>query len=90
MTYGIHSWNQKGFKISVPKFTQHGYQWGNQENTGEKVNYLDMTIWHDGTQWQSKLYDKKEELVIKGLKINKFPHIQSKITTRCKYGCITH
>ena len=50
---------------------------------------LDMTIWHDGTQWQSKLYDKKAELISKGLKINKFPHVQSKITTKCKYGVIT-
>merc|ERR1711959_811047 len=62
---------------------------GEPESMGEKVHYLDMTIWHDDTQWQSKLYDKKEELVIKGLKINKFPHIKSKITTRRKYGCIT-
>jgi len=59
------------------------------ESTGEKVNYLDMTIWHDDTLWQSKLHDKKEELVIRGLKINKSPHIKSKRTTRCKHGCIT-
>ena len=48
-----------------------------------------MTIWLDGSRWQSKLYDKKAELVMKGLKINKYPHPKSMITTKCKYGVIT-
>ena len=56
---------------------------------GKTVNYLDMTIWHDANQWQSKLYDTKAELINKGLEINKFPHAPSMITTKCKYGVIT-
>jgi len=49
-----------------------------------------MTIWWDGAQkkWQSKLYDKKEELVNKGLKINKFSHLESILPANCKYGVI--
>ena len=37
----------------------------------------------------SKLYDKKIELVAKGLKLNKFPDPESKLSMRCKYGVIT-
>ena len=39
---------------------------GTPESMGKTVNYLDMTIWHDANQWQSKLYDKKAELINKG------------------------
>ena len=58
-----------------------------------------MTIWHkdshkDGTkmatgEWHSKLYDKKVQMIAKGMKLNKFPHPDSKLSTRCKYGVIT-
>merc|ERR1712167_54486 len=47
-----------------------------------------MAIWYDKT-WHSKLYDKRVELVAKGLKLNKFPHPESKLSSRCKYGVIT-
>ena len=62
------------------------------EHQGKSVNYLDMTIWctnGDDNRWHSKLYDKKVGLVAKGLKLNKFPHPSSKLSTRCKYGVIT-
>ena len=53
------------------------------------VNYLDMTIWQQDSTWKSKLYDKRVELQAKVLKLNKFPHPEIKITTRCKYGVIS-
>ena len=59
------------------------------------VNYLDMTIWCQpiGTagkiEWHSKLYDKKAKLIAAGLKLNKFPHPESLLSTQCKYGVIT-
>ena len=65
------------------------------EHEGESVNYLDLTIWCTGDverrniKWHSKLYDKKLELVAKGLKLNKFPDPESKLSMRCKYGVIT-
>ena len=65
------------------------------EHHGERVNYLDMTVWCTGSvkarnvKWHSKLYDKKIELVAKGLKLNKFPDPESKLSMRCKYGVIT-
>ena len=64
---------------------------GKPEHEGNAVNYLDMTIRWDGKEkkWHSKLYDKKEELVAKGLKINKFPHPESILSPNCKYGVIT-
>ena len=61
---------------------------GDPEHEGPSVNYLDMAIWYDKT-WHSKLYDKRVELVAKGLKLNKFPHPESKLSSRCKYGVIT-
>ena len=52
-----------------------------------------MSIWYtverNGVEWHSKLYDKKVGLAAKGLKLNRFPHPQSKLSTRCKYGVIT-
>ena len=64
------------------------------EAEGEHVNYLDMTIWCSKTaagetEWHSKLYDKKVKMLEKGLKLNKFPHPESKLSKRCKYGVIT-
>ena len=59
------------------------------------VNYLDMTIWceaskeRDKIQWHSKLYDKKVGLIAAGLRLNKFPHPESCLSSRCKYGVIT-
>ena len=48
-----------------------------------------MAIWQQDGTWQSKLYVKRVELQAKGLKLNKFPHLETKITTRCKYGVIS-
>ena len=60
------------------------------EHQGNEVNYLDMTIWQGNeAEWHSKLYDKKVAMIEKGLKLNKFPHPASKLSTRCKYGVIT-
>ena len=86
-------WNP-WIKISVfQKFTKDIYpdwlQLGEPEHEGASVNYLDMTITQEDGIWHSKLYDKRIELITKGLKTNKFPHPDSKITTRCKYGVIT-
>ena len=64
---------------------------GEPEFRGEEINYLDMTIKCEmGTSnWSSKLYDKKEAMILKGLKLNKFPHPESMLSSRCKYGVIT-
>ena len=49
-----------------------------------------MTIWcNNKTEWNSKLYDKNIGMIAKGLKLNKFPHPESKLSSRCKYGVIT-
>ena len=62
---------------------------GEPEMRGNSVNYLDMSIYKEKRLWHSKLYDKTVGLAAKGLKTNKFPHHDSKLTTRCKYGIIT-
>ena len=64
-------------------------QLGEPESEGKIVNYLDMSIWQQDGTWQSKLYDKRVDLQTKGLTLNKFPHAETKITTRCKYGVIS-
>ena len=50
-----------------------------------------MSIWCDNTKniWHSKLYDKRIALMKKGLKLNRFPHPQSKLATQCRLGVIT-
>jgi hypothetical protein len=57
------------------------------------VNYLDMTIWCEpgmrSVEWHSMLYDKKAGLIAAGLRLNKFPHPDSVLSKRCKYGVIT-
>ena len=40
-------------------------------------------------EWHSKLYDKKVGMIAKGLKLNRSPHPESKLSLRCKYGIIT-
>ena len=40
-------------------------------------------------EWHSKLYDKKVGMIAKGLKLNRFPHPESKLSQRCKYSIIT-
>ena len=70
---------------------ESGLELGEPEHDTQAVDYLDMTIWFDNIskQWHSKLYDKKLDLVKKGLKLNKFPDPTSKLSSRCKYGVIT-
>ena len=67
----------------------HWLPLGELEMEGSAINYLVMTIYREGCTWQSKLYDKTVGLREKGLKTNNFPHRDSKLTTRCKYGIIT-
>ena len=64
---------------------------GEPEARGQEINYLDMSIKHnnDTSKWSFKLCDKREAMVAKGLKLNKFPHRESMLTSRCKYGVIT-
>jgi hypothetical protein len=62
-----------------------------KESEGNKVNYLDMTIWCDYStyDWESTLYDKRVQMKSLGLKLNKFPHPDSCMSVKCKYGVIT-
>jgi len=62
---------------------------GEPEHQGSTVPYLDMNITHDSSGWRSSLFDKRVTLQQQGLKINKFPHPDSKLSSRCKYGVIT-
>lgn len=90
-------WNPLVTKADFQEIAQQiypqesGLMLGDPEHDGRLVNYLDMTIWFEcnSRQWHSKLYDKKLDLVAKGLKLNKFPDPASKLSTRCKYGVIT-
>merc|ERR1712185_59047 len=52
------------------------------EQQERQVHLLDLLC-------QSKLYDKRIKLEAMGLKLNKFPHVESKLVTKCKYGIIT-
>ena len=65
---------------------------GDAEYEGTHAHYLDMAVCQtmaDHTvKWHSKLYDKKASMVDAELKLNKFPHSPSKLSTRCKYGVI--
>jgi hypothetical protein len=86
-------WNPLVTKEKFQSFTRRIYptwlQLGEPESEGKIVNYLDRSIWQQDGTWQSKLYDKRVALQSKGLKLNKFPHPDTKITTRCKYGVIS-
>ena len=88
-------WNPLLEKTEFTKFAKDIYPaWlplDEPESEGPSVNYLDMSIWCDNTKniWHSKLYDKRVELIKKGLKLNRFPHPQSKLATQCKLGVIT-
>ena len=85
-------WNPLVPKTKFQSITRQMYptwlQLGDPESEGTMVDYLDMTIWQQDGTCQSKLYDKRVELQAKGLKLNKFLHPETKITTRCKYGVI--
>ena len=86
-------WNPLVTKAKFQSITRQIYptwlQLGEPESEGKIVNYLDMSIWQQDGTWQSKLYDKRVGLQSKGLKLNKFPHPETKITTRRKYGVIS-
>ena len=83
----------KDFQIIAEKIAEKIYpSWLTLglEHKGDQVNYLDMTIWcNRDKEWHSKLYDKKLNMIAKGLKLNRFPHPGSKLARRCKYGVIT-
>jgi hypothetical protein len=61
------------------------------EGAGNRVDYLDMTIWHSKrcNKMMSKVYDKRIALQAKGLQCNKFPHKDSCLSRQCKYGIVT-
>ena len=86
-------WNplvdEKTFRNITKKIYPAWLPLGEPEMRGNCVNYLDMSIYKEKRLWHSKLYDKTVGLAAKGLKTNKFPHYDSKLTTRCKYGIIT-
>ena len=77
------------FQQIVSDIYPNWLQLGAPEHEGKAVNYLDMTMWCRNKQWHSKLYDKRIALVAKGLKLNTFPHPESKLSSRCKFGVIT-
>ena len=83
--------NEEEFKEIAANMYPQWLQPGPPEFRGEEINYLDMSIKYetDTSKWSSKLYDKKEAMVLKGLKLNKFPHPESLLSSRCKYGVIT-
>ena len=55
------------------------------------IRYLDMEIKHDRGGFYTDLYDKRDVLAAQGKmsSVLKFPHIQSRLSTACKYGCMT-
>ena len=80
-------WNplvdKETFQIIVKEIYPEWLQLG-LEHEGGSVKYLDILIWHtqrSNLQWHSKLYDKKVELIAKGLNLNKFPDPSSKLLT---------
>ena len=79
-------WNpivaKKDFQKILSSMYPDWLELGDPESEGSSVNYLDMTVWHDSGNWHSKLYDKRVQLVAKGLKLNKFPHPQSKLSSQ--------
>ena len=81
--------DEASFKAVTKKMYPEYLQLEKPEHKGREIHYLDMTIFHKYGLWQSKLYDKRVDLQQKGLKINRFPDHQSKLTDRCKYGVIT-
>ena len=55
------------------------------------ILYLDMEIKHDRGGFYTDLYDKRDVLAAQGKmsSVLKFPHIASKLSIACKYGCMT-
>lgn len=80
---------QDGFSQILEGMYPPWLELGEPEQQERQVHFLDLNIWHDGTVWQSKLYDKRIKLEAMGLKLNKFPHVESKLVIKCKYGIIT-
>ena len=79
----------KKFQAIAKQIYPRWLKLGAPEHQGAAVPYLDMTITHDSSGWRSSLFDKRIALQQQGLKINKFPHPKSKLSSRCKYGVIT-
>ena len=87
-------WNPLINKIKFQQITKKMYpKWlklGDPEYEGCSVHYLDMTTWQDtqGTGMHSlrhtKLYNKKAEVTAKGVKLQKGPHTDSKLSTQGK------
>ena len=88
-------WNplvrESEFTAMAARIYPEWLQLGEPEFKGQEINYLDMRIKYgtDTSAWSSRLYDKKEAMILKGLKLNKFPHPESLLSSRCKYGVIT-
>ena len=57
----------------------------------DHIFYLDTEIRRDRAGFHTTLYDKREELARLGLmgQVRKWPHIQSALSNRCKYGTLT-
>ena len=78
-----------GFSQILEKMYPPWLELGEPAQQERQVHFSDLNIWHNGTVWQSKLYDKRIKLEAMGLKLNKFPHVESKLVIKCKYGIIT-
>ena len=64
--------NEAEFMLIAAQIYPDWLPLGEPEYRGQEINYLDMRIKHDDTksEWSSKLYDKREAMVEKGLKLN--------------------
>ena len=76
--------DEQSFQKVTKKMYPSWLKLGVPEYESTNVHYLDMTIWQtmaDHTaKRHSKLYDTKS-MVYAGLKLNKFPHPTSKLST---------
>ena len=71
------------FRVVTAQMYPEWLPLGQPEARGQEINYSVMSIKHnnDTSKLSSKLYDKWEAMVAKGLKLNKSPHPESMLTS---------
>ena len=60
-----------------------------EQSSQERVSFLDTWVAFDGKAWGTSVYDKREHPPLSLVPSLKFPHPDSMISERAKYGIIT-